>query len=354
MKKSLVKIASASAVLLLAGCSTMGAQNSTSSANKGEAIATIGNETISFDDFYAELKTQAGAATLRSMIIQRVLEQKVEDKDALKKAADEEVAQQISSAGGEAVFAKLLAYKKLGSIEDFKQSVYVRNLFQEVIEKNVDTSEEAIKAYYETSYAPLMEAQHILVEKEEDAQNIIKRLNDGEDFDALAKELSKDSSAANGGKLGEFKSGTMVAEFEEAVKSVGNGELVPNPVQSKFGWHVIRTIKNGEKQPYDEVKDAVKKQYLESKFNDSSVAYSIVGKLIKEIGVEVKDESLKPVMDDLMAAIQNAEANVNKSSEEATTTEAKEETSAEAEAEETTEASEEMAEETTVEETTAE
>ncbi|MBF6625729.1 peptidylprolyl isomerase [Aerococcaceae bacterium zg-BR9] len=359
MKKSLVKIASASAVvLMLAGCSTTGAQNgsATNKADKSETIATIGKEKISFDDYYSELKKQAGAATLRSMIIQRVLEQKVADKDALKKSAESEVDQQIKSAGGEAVFAKLLAFKKLGSIEDFRRSVYVRNLFQEVIEKNVDTSEDAIKKFYESGYKPVMEAQHILVEKEDEAKNIIKRLNDGEDFEKLAKELSKDGSGKNGGKLGEFTSGKMVKEFEDAVKSVGNGELVAKPVKSKYGWHVIRTIKNGEKLPYGEVKDAVKKQYLESKFNDSAVAYSVVGKLIKEVGVEVNDQELKPVLDDLMAAIKNAEEKVKKSETETTTTAEKETTAAPAEkettaSEETTEAAKE---ETTVEETTAE
>src|SRR5699024_11484770 len=59
----------------------------------------------------------------------------------------------------------------------------------------------SIKTYYESDYAPKMEAQHILVETEEEANSVIERLNNGEKFEDLAKELSTDSSSADGGNL---------------------------------------------------------------------------------------------------------------------------------------------------------
>ncbi len=358
MKKSLVKVVTGSAVMfLLAGCTPTKANENTEATadSQSEVIATIGDETISLDDFYAELKAKAGTATLRSMIIQKVLTQNVDDAEALKKSADEEVNAQIESAGGEQVFQQLLAYQNLGSIDDFRESVYIRNLFQEVIGKNVDTSEEAIKAYYESDYAPKMEAQHILVETEEEANAVIERLNNGEKFEDLAKELSTDSSSADGGNLGEFSAGQMIPEFEEAVKSVASGELVPEPVKSQYGYHVINVINNGEKKPYDEVKDEVKQQYLDSKYNDSNLAYNIVGKFIKEKGVEIKDEDLKPALDELMAAIEAAEESAKAAEEAAEETTAEgesEETTAEGESEETeaegAAAEDEAAEETTV------
>lgn len=361
MKKSLIKVVTASTILLLAGCAQSNSNQPANSGNanqpantanaSGEVIATVGDESISFDEFYAKLKAQAGSATLRSMIIEKILTQNVADKDALKKAADDEVNAQIESAGGEQVFEQLLAYQNLGSVADFRNSVYVRNLFQEVIKNNVDLSEEAIKAYYESGYSPTMEAQHILVDTEEEAQAVLDRLAAGEEFDALAQELSKDSSAANGGLLGEFKAGQMVAEFEEAVRSVANGELVDHPVKSQFGYHVIRTIKNGEKKPYDEVAEEVKEAYLQTKYNDSSVAYSIVGKFIREKGVEIKDADLKSALDELMTAVESAEASANAT--QTTTVEESSNTEETTVEEEITEAAAEETEEV-VEETTAE
>lgn len=346
MKKSLINILAVSSILLAAGCSAVQSTSSQKeAASSGADIAKVGDEVISFDEFYAELKAQAGVSTLRSMIVEKILTQSVSDAEVLRTAANEEVDAQIESAGGEEVFAQMLAYQNLGTVEAFRESVYVRNLFQEVIEKNLDMSDEAIQNYYETEYSPLMEAQHILVETEEEAQAVLDRLAAGEEFDALAQELSLDSTASNGGLLSPFTTGQMVPEFEEAVRSVENGELVPEPVQSQYGYHIIRTIQNGEKKPLDEVREEVKQAYLEANFNNSSVAYSIIGKLIKEKNVEIMDSDLQAALDDLMAAIENAEAQLSAAQE---TTVAEETTVVD----ETTAAEETQAEETTAAEET--
>ncbi len=82
-------------------------------------------------------------------------------------------------------------------------------------------------------------ASHILVETEEQAAALAERARGGEDFAALAKENSTGPSGPNGGALGWFGAGMMVPEFETAVQALGAGD-VSDPVQTQFGWHVIK------------------------------------------------------------------------------------------------------------------
>ena len=86
--------------------------------------------------------------------------------------------------------------------------------------------------------AKAVNAAHILVNSEKDAQNIMARLEKGEDFEALAKRFSKCPSKSKGGNLGWFKPGDMVPEFDKAAFSAKKGDIV-GPVKTEFGYHVI-------------------------------------------------------------------------------------------------------------------
>ena len=106
------------------------------------------------------------------------------------------------------------------------------------------TSEDKLQAYYDARYQSVdlgreYNASHILVESEEEAKDLIVKLSDGADFAGLAQEFSTGPSGPNGGSLGWFGQGRMVAPFEQAVMSLTLGEVSPLPVQTQFGWHVI-------------------------------------------------------------------------------------------------------------------
>ena len=108
----------------------------------------------------------------------------------------------------------------------------------------MEVSEEDLRAEYERQTANLdreeYRASHILLETEEAAQAVIDELAGGADFAALAAERSIDPAGDTGGDLGWFQAGSMVPEFTAAVASMEVGETSDAPVQSDFGWHVIR------------------------------------------------------------------------------------------------------------------
>ncbi len=105
-------------------------------------------------------------------------------------------------------------------------------------------SDAAVKAAYDQQYAgkpgpEQVEARHILVQTQAQAQDIINQLNKGADFAKLAEKYSIDPGAKNGGELGWFSQDEMVPAFATAAFALKPGQYTKTPVQTQFGWHVI-------------------------------------------------------------------------------------------------------------------
>jgi parvulin-like peptidyl-prolyl isomerase len=92
-------------------------------------------------------------------------------------------------------------------------------------------------------------AAHILVETEDEAKKVLERLAKGEQFDALAKELSKDpGSGANGGDLGWIQKGQTVPEFDKAIfEDLKPGETTKTAVKTNFGYHIIKVLEREQR-----------------------------------------------------------------------------------------------------------
>ncbi|SMC60848.1 peptidylprolyl isomerase [Primorskyibacter flagellatus] len=126
-------------------------------------------------------------------------------------------------------------------------------LASEVIEMAATdaVTDEALQSAYDAKYVGAemgdeFNAAHILVETEEEAAALVEELNGGADFAELARENSTGPSGPNGGELGWFSAGMMVEPFQAAVEGMENG-TISDPVQTQFGWHVIKLIETRTK-----------------------------------------------------------------------------------------------------------
>ncbi len=125
------------------------------------------------------------------------------------------------------------------------EKVLMQAFLSKYVQENI--KEENIKASYsnfiadETSREEI-KASHILMDTESEAIDVINMLNDGDDFAELAKNKSTGPSGPSGGDLGWFKRGQMVPPFEKAAFSLNKNEISQRPVQTQFGWHVIKVF----------------------------------------------------------------------------------------------------------------
>jgi peptidyl-prolyl cis-trans isomerase C len=137
-------------------------------------------------------------------------------------------------------------------LELLRQTVLIRELFEDFKKKNPVTDAEAKTEYDKfkaQSAGTEYRARHILVESEDEAKKLITQLKGGAKFEELAKKHSKDTgSGENGGDLDYAKPDTYVPEFGKAMAGLKKGEMTPEPVKTQFGFHIIRLEDTREAQ----------------------------------------------------------------------------------------------------------
>ena len=146
-----------------------------------------------------------------------------------------------------------------------------------------------------------IDAQHILVEDEETANEVKAKLDDGGDFGELAAEYSIDGSAQSEGSLGYFTAGRMVPEFEDAAFNMEVDEI-SDPVQSEFGFHIIKVNDIREIEDADNMgsledeKDNIRRE-LQLAEMDMSAAADKINNLIKEAEVNINIDDLENIFE---------------------------------------------------------
>ena len=161
--------------------------------------------------------------------------------DVLFKGILDQLVQQVAL--DQSVAGKLSLHDTL-AVENQRRGMVSAIALQAVVAGAV--TDEALQAAYDAKFkgtAPVTEwnASHILVDTEDKAKALKAQIDGGADFAELAKANSSDGAAANGGSLGWFGPGMMVKPFEDAVIAMKQGD-VAGPVQTQFGWHLIKLI----------------------------------------------------------------------------------------------------------------
>ena len=150
--------------------------------------------------------------------------------------------------------------------EELARKEMLYNTFlQSYVQKN-PISESDIKNAYEQYKKDLgsqeFNAKHILLANEQEAKDVIAELNKGGNFNKIAKDKSKDTGSKDkGGDLGWFPANSMVKPFAEALTSLKKGNVTTIPVQTQFGWHVIKLEDTRALQApeFDKVKEGLAK-----------------------------------------------------------------------------------------------
>lgn len=328
---------------------------STGSSDGSSAVATGDGVEVTNEELQAELKSTYGNTVLQELIMEEVFVNEVGDDRAkeLKEEATTEVETLIAAYGGEDEFNTVLASSGFSDREDYEHQVYYYKLMSESVSKYIEVTDEEIQTAYD-DYTPSFTASHILVEDEETANDIISQLDDGADFAELAKEHSTDTaSAEKGGSLGEVNADSGLDEtFFAAAQELAEGEYTTTPVETDFGYHIIKMDEKPEKGSLEEEKDQLTESIKAEKLTDSALVAGIVSDIMKSHNIEIKDEDLETALDDVIITDEEQES-IDAAAESAAAASESAASESAATSEESSESTESSSEESTSEEETS-
>ncbi len=158
-------------------------------------------------------------------------------------------------------------------LDNVRQQVLINALVQDQLSKS-GVSDADVKAEYDrltkSDAGKEYRARHILVEKEDEAKSIIDKLKKGGKFEELAKQSKDPGSASKGGDLDWANAQSFVEPFSKAMVALEKGKFTETPVQTQFGWHVIRLDDTRAAKPpeFDQIKDQLAESMKRKKLQD--------------------------------------------------------------------------------------
>lgn len=309
MKKKLFVVSLCIMTLLATGCGKVAKLK-----NGEELVASIDGKKISADDLYKEMKQYYGTSITVDLIDRFIAEKEIKDSDEANTYADSQIKQlkqqyeannmNFDDALVQAGFENEAAYKEY-VIFNYKRNKVVEKFLAD------ELTDEEINKHYENEIFGEITAQHILIKPDvaddatdeektaaekkakEEAEALIKKIQDGEDFTTLAKENSDDEgSASEGGKL-TFSKGQVVDEFWAAASKLEDGDFTAEPVKSTYGYHIILRISQKEKPKLKDVEDDIKDTLVSDKLSaDTTLSDKTWVKVRKKYNLKIEDSSI--------------------------------------------------------------
>lgn len=287
------------AAVSLAGAMTLAACGGDGDSSSSDVVATVNGTDITTAqiDTQAELLSQTAGDPpegttpeehdqqqlingLNQLVITQILVDSAEDMGIEVTDEDIDATREalIVQYGGEEELYTALEDQGMDREEVDRQIEILTTQDAVIADLSEDVTEEEIQAAYDEGAS----ARHILVEDEGAANDALDRLDSGEDFADVAADVSTDEgSAANGGELGFSQPGMFVAEFEDALFSAEDGEVV-GPVETQFGFHIIERI---AKPDLNEVEDQIRGQLEQMRGGEAEQAF---GELFSEWVMEAE------------------------------------------------------------------
>ena len=280
--------------------------------NGEEVFFKINGKNVSANDVYEDLREKYARDSIIETMDKIILEEKYKEDDELKEYVDAQINNYIQQYGEDG-FKQALEQSNMTE-NDLRQTIaldYRRNLaVNDWVKKQIKDDE--INKYYENEVRGDIKASHILIKPDvedgatdeekqaaeekalAEAKDVIKRLDNGEKFEDLAKELSDDGSASEGGDLGYFSKGKMVDEFEDAVVKLEKGKYTTEPVKTEYGYHIILKVDQKAKPKLDSIKDEIIDNLVTDKLNsDATLRYKALYEVRKEAKLEIYDDATK-------------------------------------------------------------
>lgn len=305
-KKITLPILLSASVITLAGCSSM---------NSGEKYITSKAGDVTQSEVLDYIGSQNISKAATDVAIRKILLEKYKDKinDDLINKKFEEAQNQY---GGKEQFEELL--KKEGFTTDkYKEGLKVRLSQAYMINEYNNVSEEKIKEEYEKEKKQYNIA-HILISvkgetspnglSDEDAkkkaEEILEKINNGEDFATLAKDNSTDTAnASKGGELGwsSKENSPFVKEFSEVAYSLDKGKISESVVKTPFGYHIIKVLDTRELS-FDDLKYSIIEDIAnKSVASDPSISSKALQKIFEEYNVSGNTSEIKSYINDMLS-----------------------------------------------------
>ena len=325
MKKTIRNLLCISlAVLMLAGCGKIPKLKDGS-----ELVIELDGLKMTTEEFYQKLKDNYGTYTLINSIDELLLNKVYETDSTLKTKIESQITTMKNQFGSD--FEDAINYYYGVSNEkqlyDYIEMAFKREYAIEDYAKTL-ISDKDIEKYYNEKAIGDIKASHILIKSEatddmtsdekkkaeEDALNkakeVIKKLNNGEKFEDLAKEYSEDSSASDGGNLGYFNRGEMVSEFEEAAIKLEVGKYTTTPVKTQFGYHIILKTEQKDKPELHEIKEEIRKTLVDELIaNTENISAFALEWLREKNDLKIYDAELKIKYDHYMNQQKSSSSN---------------------------------------------